>query len=222
MIDILLLNAVILKRDMNAAVEISQLTDAFLKDVVFELNRIKNLIIRQERDAGAAFFGLADLTDRACRDAALAFKMLVFAVPPDIRLKPLTARVNNADADAVQAAGYLVSAFVELSAGMKRRQHHIQRALLGLVMHFRRNSQPVIFDRAAPVEVNMNGNPVATAGQRLVNRIVQYFINQVMKPAFLAVADIHIRAFANGLKPFENLNITGIICMFCHGVSYDS
>jgi hypothetical protein len=44
-------------------------------------------------------------------------------------------------------------------------------------------------------------------GECFVNRVVDDFINEVVKTARTSGADVHSRTFANGLKPFENLDV---------------
>jgi hypothetical protein len=48
---------------------------------------------------------------------------------------------------------------------------------------------------------------VTVTGESFVDRVVDDFINEVVKTTGTCGADVHSRAFANGLKPFENLNV---------------
>jgi hypothetical protein len=44
-------------------------------------------------------------------------------------------------------------------------------------------------------------------GESFVNRVVDDFINEVVKTTWTSGADVHTRTFANSLKPFENLDV---------------
>jgi hypothetical protein len=48
-------------------------------------------------------------------------------------------------------------------------------------------------------------------GERLIDRVVYDFINQVMESALRRRSDVHAGAFADRLQTFEHLNLTGII-----------
>ena len=54
------------------------------------------------------------------------------AVAADLGDQALAERVDDAGADAVQAAGHLVGVVVELAAGVERGEDHLERALAGL------------------------------------------------------------------------------------------
>ncbi len=49
------------------------------------------------------------------------------------------------------------------------------------------------------------------AGDRLVHRIVEHFGDEVMERALVGAADIHTGTAADGLQPFEDLDILGRI-----------
>ena len=55
----------------------------------------------------------------------------------------------------------------------------------------------------------------AEAGQSLVDRVVDYFIYEVMQAFDAYVADIHGRAFPYRLQAFEHLNVAGAILLRC-------
>jgi hypothetical protein len=47
-------------------------------------------------------------------------------------------------------------------------------------------------------------NCIAVTSQCFVNRIIYYFVHKMMKTDFTRGADIHRRAFANGIAAFKN------------------
>ena len=60
-------------------------------------------------------------------------------------------------------------------------------------------------DRAFRVEGHQNG--VAMAGQRLVDGIIDHFVDHVMQTgAVIGIADIHAGPFAYRFQPFQDLD----------------
>jgi hypothetical protein len=59
----------------------------------------------------------------------------------------LRQRVDDAGADAVQAAGRLVVAVLELAAGVQHGEDHLERALLRLRVLVDRDAAAVVADR---------------------------------------------------------------------------
>jgi hypothetical protein len=52
---------------------------------------------------------------------------------------------------------------------------------------------------------------VAIAGEGFVDRVVDYFIDEVVKTAWAGGADVHTRALAHRFETFENLDISGFV-----------
>ena len=76
-----------------------------------------------------------------------------------------------------------------------------------LFVHADRNAAAVVDDRDRTFRVNRDGHPVAVARQVLVDSVVDHLPNEVVKAgAIVRIADVHTRALANRLEPFEHLN----------------
>ena len=213
---LLLLEAIIAERDLQTRIEVRQFTNPFEEGVGVELQFAEDLLIRLERDLRPAFRGRTDDLDRAARLAALTLEMIVLAITVDVRLQPFAQGVNHADADAVQAAGHLVAVAVELAAGMQSREHHLECTDLDVLVHFDGDAPPVVFDRAGAIDLNADQNLRALAGERLIDRVVEHLIDEVVQTADPAVADIHIRAFADGLDTAQDFDAAGIVLMSIH------
>ena len=110
-------------------------------------------------------------------------------------------------ADAVQAAADLVRTFVELSAGMQHRHDHLQGADALLLMNIHGNTTAVVLDGDGIVFVDRHFDVCAEAGERLVDRVVNGFIDEVVQSLLADVADIHGRALADGFESFKHLDI---------------
>ena len=116
----------------------------------------------------------------------------------------------------MQTAGHLVAVAAKFSSGMENRQHHFDRRPAALV-HVDGNAPAVIDDGNTVVGVNRYRNLTAISGERFVDRIINDFINKVMKAALRCAADIHAGALADRFEPFQNLNLIGVIRAFNSG-----
>ena len=66
-----------------------------------------------------------------------------------------------------------------------------------------------------------NQDRVAKAGKRLVDGVVDDFVDEVMQSALVRGADIHARTAAHRLQPLENLDLTFVVMIFViliHGI----
>jgi len=133
-------------------------------------------------------------------------------IPPDGQLQPLRQRVDDRHPHAMQTARHLVSvaAFVgvvELSAGVKLGHDHFGggNPFLGVDIH--RDAAPVVPDRDGIVGVDFHRDGRGMSRQSLVNAVVHDLIDHMVQArAVIGIADVHPRAFADGLQPLENLD----------------
>ena len=106
------------------------------------------------------------------------------AVALDLELEPLGERVDDGDADAVEAAGDLVAAAVaELAAGVQGGEHQLRGGPLLLRVLVDRDAAAVVDDGDAVVRVDRDLDAVAVAGEGLVDRVVDHLVDQVVQPA---------------------------------------
>src|SRR6266849_7144841 len=71
-------------------------------------------------------------------------------------------------------------------------------------MEIDRDAAAVVFDRDLVIAQDDEVDFSTVAGERLVDRVVDYLVDQVMKPALGGVADIHPGALAHRLEALEN------------------
>ena len=110
----------------------------------------------------------------------------------------------------MQSAGRRISLAAEFPAGMKRGQNHFQCAqILELWMWINRDATPIVTHGEPVALLDRDLDKAGVAGHRLVHRIVENFRRKVMQRRFVGAADIHCRALANGLQPFQHLDIFG-------------
>src|SRR5678815_1241891 len=100
------------ENEPDARVEEGELAEAMLQSLEIELGAFERLRARHEGNAGAALVSLAhDLERRFGLAMAEAHEMLL-AVAPYCEVEPFAERVDDADADAVEAARHLVGIVV--------------------------------------------------------------------------------------------------------------
>ena len=120
-------------------------------------------------------------------------------------MQPLGERVDDRDADAVQAAGDLVAAaLAELAAGVQRGEHDLGGGPLLLGMLVDRDPAAVVDDGDAVVGVEGELDLVAVAGERLVDRVVDHLVDEVVKAARAGRADVHPGALAHRVEPAQD------------------
>jgi hypothetical protein len=202
--------ALVVNRDRHAGVEERELAEPLRQRLEAELDDLEHRRVGLERDLGAALVGRAGDLEIADRRAALVALLMHLSVAPDLELEPFRQRVHDRDSDAVETARDLVRRVFELSAGVEHGHHDFGRRAAALV-HVHRNAAAVVNDRHRAVDVHRDVDVAAEAGQRLVNRVVDDFVDQVMQARRAGRADVHRRPFSDGLEAFENFDFIGAI-----------
>ena len=144
------------------------------------------------------------------RRAALVALLIHLAVAPDLEIERFRQRVDDRNADAVQAAGHLVAVVVELAAGVQHRQHDFGRRLAARVL-IDRDAAAVVDHGHRAVDVNRDVDLIAVAGQRLVDRVVDDFVDEVVQPGRTGRADVHRRAACGRPPALEDLDLVGAV-----------
>ena len=206
------LAALVAEADLEAPREEGHLAEALLEHRPVVVDRLEDLHVRQEADAGAAPVRLGAALEVAHRLAALVGLGVLVAVAPDRQVEPLGQRVDDRDADAVQAAGDLVAAAVaELAAGVQHGQDDLGRRALLLLHHVDRDAAAVVGHGDAVVRVDDDLDLVGLAGERLVDRVVHHLVDQVMEAAHAGRADVHAGPLANRLEALEDGDVLSAV-----------
>ncbi len=194
------------QHDIDAGIQEGELAQAMFEggEVVFDIG--EGFRGGEERHLGAALaMGVADHLERRHRVAMGEFDEMLLAVAPDPQLQLARQRVDDGDADAVQAAGHLVGILVEFSARMQLGHDDLGRGNALALVNVDRNAAAVVAhrDRAVGVEYDLDGGGVA--GERFVDGVVDDLVDHVMQAgAVIGVADIHARPLAHGIEAFQN------------------
>ena len=144
------------------------------------------------------------------RIPALVALLVDLAVAPDLQIERFRQCVHHRHADAVQAARDLVAVVVELAAGVKHGQHDFGRRSSALVT-IHRNPAAVVDHGDGVVDVDRDVDLIAMAGQRLVYRVVDDLVDEMMEPWRAGRADVHRRPLAHGFEAFEDFDLVGAV-----------
>ena len=156
--------------------------------------------------------GLVAALQVAHRLATLIRLGVLVAVAPDGEVEPLGERVDDGDADAVQAAGHLVAAaLAELAARVQDRQHDLGGRALLLLHHVDGDAAAVVDHGDAVVGMDDDLDLVGLAGERLVHRVVHHLVDQVMEAAQARGPDVHARSLADRLEALEDGDVLGLV-----------
>ena len=120
-------------------------------------------------------------------------------------------RVDDRDADAVQATGDLVATAAELAAGVQLGERDRDRGQLLARRGVGRDAAAVVLDPDRTVRGEGQHDPVAVAGQGLVDPVVHDLPDQVVQAALAGRADVHARSLADRLEPLEDLDGRGVV-----------
>ncbi len=195
--------------DADAAVEECQFPQTRRQDIEGELRLAEDFRIGLEGGLRAGLCRFSGLLHRPGRVAAA------------IRLPPHCAiahhfdraldrkRVDHRNAHTVQAAGDFVRLVIKLAARMQYGHDHFQRRLLLRRMHVHRNAASVVDYLNRAVGLKRHLDVIAESGHRLVNRVVDHLVNEMMQPARTDIADVHRRTATNRLKTFEDGDVFG-------------
>ena len=154
-----------------------------VEDVVLEIGVGEDLRVGLEGGLRADAVGAADAADFAGRHAALVFLLIDVPLAADFDLAPFGEEVDHGDADAVQAAGGLIGPLLELAAELQHGHHALERREAEVGMLFDGDAAAVVLDRDRAVVVDDDGDFAGEAGHRLVDRVVDDFVDQVVQAA---------------------------------------
>ncbi len=115
--------------------------------------------------------------------------------------------IHHARANAVQPARDLVPAAAELAARMEYGHDRLDRCLARLLLDVDGDATAVVGDAAPAVCPDNHLHPVAVTRHRLVDRVVDELLDQVVEAGLVGRADVHPGPAPDGFKPFEYLDV---------------
>ena len=204
----------VLQIDAHPAVEEGELPEALGQEVVAEVDLGKNLGIGEKGHLGAPALGLAGDGQGRRGLTPLVALVIDLAVPADLHLQVGGQGVDHRDADAVEAAGDLVGAGIELAAGVEAGHDHLDRGQVFAGVQVHGNAPAVVLYGDAVIRMDGDLDVVAMPAHGLVDGVVHHFIDQVVEAFEAGIADVHGRPFPHGLQALEDLDFIGVVLPF--------
>ena len=194
----------------------------------------EDLPVRPEADAGAgpalghpaALAGQPGPGGEGCgrpvavedaRDAAAEGDALLGRRAVDVDVHPGRQRVDDRQADAVQAARGDVRAAAELAAGVQLGGHHLDAGQPGLRLLVGGDAASVVVDLGRVVGVQGHLDGPRGTGQGLVHAVVDDLPQAVHQAAGVGRADVHARPLAHGLEALEDEEVSGVVGLVVDG-----
>ena len=208
------LRPLVADHDLQPLVEEGVLADVRgdrLEGVRRGLERVRRGPVGDRRPGLLAGLELADLDQLAVGHAVAE------GLPPqgpavlDLDDQLRRQRVDDRDAHAVQSAGDLVAAAAELAAGVQLGERDRDGGQLLARRGVGRDAATVVLDPDRTVRGEGQHDPVAVAGQGLVDPVVHDLPDQVVQAALAGRADVHARPLADRLEPLEDLDRRGVV-----------
>ena len=204
----ILIGTHVVEIQVNTLVQEGQLAQTRCQNVVAIDGRMgKDLRVGMERNGRTTILAFADYLD--LRDGlTLAIRLaenltLAVNLGNEQGRKCIHARYTHT----VQTTRHLVAALVELTTGVEYGHNDLQCRFLLLLVHAGRNTATVIAYGDRVVLANGYVNRIAVASQRLVDRVVDHLINQVVQTLLANVTDVHGRTFTHCLQTLQDLDV---------------
>ncbi len=181
-----------------------------------EFRRVEILFVGPEaqRRAGIGLADLADFLELAALLAAGEAHVVFLAAAPDPDFEVLRQRVDDGDADAVQAARVLVVLVREFAARVQAREDQFDARNLFLRVLVDGHAAAVVVDLERAVLVDRDLDLLAVTGERLVDGVVDDLMSQVIRPRGVGV---HARPAPDRFKTAEDLDVRSIVT-FTHSI----
>ena len=204
----------VVDHDLEALVEEGHLAEAVadrLQGVRRGLEDVRGGVPGHRRAGALPLLEVAHLAQRVVGVAEGELLLPQLAAVAHLDLEVAGQRVHHRDADAVQTAGHLVAAAAELAARVQhgQREGHGRQLLAGRGVGG--DAAAVVLDPHPAVGLEGDHDPVAVAGQRLVDRVVHDLPDQVVQAALAGRADVHARPLAHRLQTLEDLDHGGVV-----------
>ena len=149
----------------------------------------------------ALAIGVADDFERGNRIAMGEFDVMFLAVAPDPQQQLAGQRIDDGDADAVQAAGNLVGVLVKFSAGVQLGHDDLGRRDAFALVNVDRNAAAVVAHRHRAVSIEDDFHGGGVTGERLVDGVVDDLIDHVVQAENLIGVAIYMPGRFRRIEP---------------------
>ena len=100
---------------------------------------------------------------------------------------------------AVQTTRHLIGTLIELTSGVEHRHDDFERTLVHLLMLVNGNTTAIVLNGNGVILVNRYFNMCTISGHRLVDRVIDGFVDQMVESFFTNITNVHGRTLAHSL-----------------------
>ena len=214
----LLAVALVVEMEPGALREEGVLAQAVSFDGEVERSGVEDLLVGLEGDGraeAAAVLQLlrGELVQRLAAGVVLAVDLaggalaLGGGVRNDLDPHLLGEGVDDAGADAVEAAGHLVAATAEFAPGVEDGHDGLDGGLTGLLLDAHGDAATVVANGAPAVGPEDDLDPVAEAGHGLIDGVVDELLDEVVEAGLIGGPDVHAGPAADRFETLQHLDI---------------
>jgi len=210
-VDLLLLRALVLDLYLQPFVEEGELAKPDVYSIEIEDDALEYLRVRLEAHCRPMVWCCADLVHLSDWDPPLIPLGVKLPVLCDLHLDELGQSVHDAETDPVQASRNTVGLVVELAAGVQLRHDDLQRRLPVLLERIDGDPSSVILHGDDRILADGDFDVLAEPDHRLVDRVVDDFVDEMMKAVEVGASDVHPGPFTDGFEAFEDLDLIAAV-----------
>jgi hypothetical protein len=197
--------------DPDALVEERELAEPLRERVEVVVDRLEDRGVGLPVDGRSRTVGRPQLLDVARDHAALVALAVLLAAAIDVDFEPLGERVHHRHAHPMEPARDLVAVVVELPARVERGHHDLEGGAVLRRMHIDRNAAAVVHHGHARVLVDRDQDLGAEPGERLVHRVVDHLVDEMVEAALPGRPDVHGGTLAHALQALQDLDVPGVV-----------
>jgi len=113
----------------------------------------------------------------------------------------------------MQTSGDLVGPMIEFPAGMEGSKRHLHSGFFLCLVHIHRYAAAIVIDGDGVVVMDHKDDLGAKSCHGFIHRVVHHFVNQMMKPAYTGITNVHGRPTPNRLGTFQDLDGGGVVTL---------
>ncbi len=112
----------------------------------------------------------------------------------------------------MQTTGNFIGVVIKLAAGMQHGHDHFRRRNTLFFVNTGWNSATIILYRYGIISMNGDLNFTTVSGECFVDGVIHNLeYHMVQTGAVIGITDVHARAFAYRIKPFQDFDTGGVI-----------
>ena len=174
-------DALVADGDVQTGVQERLLAHTGMERFVVIFQRVEHLGVGLEGDLRAVLVRGADDAHFLGNMAAGEFHLINFPVLADLDLQPLGKGVDDRRAHAVQTAGDLIAPAAEFASCVQDGIDDLKCGLAGLGLNVDGDAAAIVGDGDGVALVDGHNDVLAVSGQRLVDRVVDDLIDQMVQ-----------------------------------------